>query len=336
MSTLRVAVLAGSTRPNSRSREVADWVCAEGNLDGLDLVLVDLDEVDLPMLAEPSPAAFGTYTLPHTREWSELISGFDGYVLVSPEYNHSTTAPLKNALDHLYAEWRDKAVAFVGYGVDGGVRAIEHLRAITAELGMAGVGPQVALNLFEDFGAEGRCAPRHHRRDALARMLADLVRWAGALRALRHSPAPGGTESGRPSLHQAMYAVDADDAVRQLVERLQTGLDRGDADRYDSMFAADVLWGSPYGLVLAGFDRLNAIHRTLMDKPAVSPSRYEQVQTLALAPDVVVTHVRRKYLLDVGSTDAPGFSEMAMYVLVQRNDRWWLAGGQNTPIADRP
>lgn len=63
---------------------------------------------------------------------------------MSPEYNHSTTAPLKNALDHLYREWHDKAVGFVGYGVDGGVRAVEHLRAITAELGMARVGPHVA------------------------------------------------------------------------------------------------------------------------------------------------------------------------------------------------
>ena len=149
-SDLQIAVLAGSTRRKRRALTLAEWICAE-HLDGLELVLVDLDAMDLPMLAEPSPAAFGGYALAHTREWSRLIDDLDGYVLVSPEYNHSTTAPLKNALDHLYREWHDKAVGFVGYGVDGGVRAVEHLRAITAELGMAGVGPQVALNLFEDF-----------------------------------------------------------------------------------------------------------------------------------------------------------------------------------------
>ena len=85
-SDLQIAVLAGSTRPKRRALTVAEWICAE-HLDGLELVLVDLDAMDLPMLAEPSPAAFGGYALAHTREWSRLIDGFDGYVLVSPEYN---------------------------------------------------------------------------------------------------------------------------------------------------------------------------------------------------------------------------------------------------------
>ncbi|MHB1535457.1 MAG: NADPH-dependent FMN reductase [Acidimicrobiales bacterium] len=250
---LRIAVLAGSTRPNRRALSVAEWICAE-HLDGLELVLVDLDAMDLPMLAEPSPAAFGDYTLDRTRDWSRLIDGFDGYVLVSPEYNHSTTAPLKNALDHLYREWHDKAVGFVGYGVDGGVRAVEHLRVITAELGMAGVGPQVALNLFEDFDDQGLCAPRQRQCDAATRMLGDLARWAGALRPLRDDIAAGdatvtavGEGDVRPRLHQQARTADAESVVAQLIERLQTGLDRGDADHYDATLAADVLWGAPTG-----------------------------------------------------------------------------------------
>jgi hypothetical protein len=83
--------------------------------------------------------------------------------------------------DHLYREWHDKAVGFAGYGVGGGVRAVEHLRAFTAELGMAGVGPQVALNLFEDFEDRGRCATRQRQRDAATRMLGHLARWVGEL-----------------------------------------------------------------------------------------------------------------------------------------------------------
>ena len=74
------------------------------------------------MLSEPAPAAFGQYQQPSTRSWSQLIETFDAFVLVTPEYNHSTSAALKNALDHLYRERRDKPVAFVGYGLDGGTR----------------------------------------------------------------------------------------------------------------------------------------------------------------------------------------------------------------------
>jgi uncharacterized protein (TIGR02246 family) len=327
--TTRVAVLAGSTRPNRRARAVAEWICADAHHDDLDLVLVDLAEVGPPMLAEPVPASFGEYSLEHTKAWSELIAGFDAYVLVSPEYNHSTSPTLKNALDHLYAEWRNKAVGFVGYGTEGGVRAVEHLRLITAELAMAGVGPQVALSIHDDFDDQGRCTPRPRQIEARGRMLTGLAEWARALRPLRGT-APEPTRAGRPSLHQS--TADADAAVRRLVDELQAGLDDGDADRYDGMFAEDVLWGSPYGRVLAGFPQLNAAHRALMATPTVPASRYEPVQVLAPAPDVAIAHVRRRALSD--DTDVPGFSEMAMYVLIRRDGAWWLAAGQNTPIAD--
>jgi len=329
--TTRVAVLAGSTRPGRRARAVAEWICADAP-DDLDLVLVDLAEAGPPMLAEPAPAAFGGYTLEHTKAWAELIASFDAYVLVSPEYNHSTTAVLKNALDHLYAEWRNKAVGFAGYGTEGGIRAVEHLRLITAELGMAGVGPQVALGIFDDFDDQGRCAPRPRQVEARRRMLAGLAQWSRALCPLRETAPGKPAGGGRPSLHQSTVAADAEAAVGRLVSELQAALDDGDADRYDGMFAKDVLWGSPYGRVLAGFPDLNAAHHSLMGAPAVPASRYEPVQVIAPAPGVAIAHVRRRAL--PGDTAVPGFSEMAMYVLIRRDGTWWLAAGQNTPIAD--
>ncbi len=85
----RAAVVVDSTRPNRQARAVAEWVCADPR-SAPELVVIDLAEVDLPLLAEPSPAAFGAYLLPSTCQWSELIDGFDAVVLVSPEYNHST------------------------------------------------------------------------------------------------------------------------------------------------------------------------------------------------------------------------------------------------------
>ncbi|MFD2078330.1 conserved hypothetical protein [Actinopolymorpha cephalotaxi] len=333
--TIRLAVIAGSTRPFRRAHSVADWVCAAASEPGqdraYDLTLVDLAEVDLPMLSEPAPAMVGQYAQETTRRWSELVGRFDGYVLVSPEYNHSTSAVLKNALDHLYAEWRDKPVGFVGYGTDGGVRAVEHLRLVAAELGMAGVGPQVALNLFDDFDGQS-CAPRTRQVEARDRMLAGVARWAEALRPLRPARSAPVPDGDRPILADPAAYPAATDAVEQFVTALQGGVDSSDADRFDHLFAADVMWGSPYGRTLAGFTELNAIHRTLMARQAAPPSRFEIVRVTAPAPDVAVAHVRRQ-AVDADGKATDGFSEMAMYVLVERDRRWWLAGGQNTPIA---
>ena len=155
---LRVGVIAGSTRPVRQAKVVAEWVCADP-IPSLDLVLIDLADVGLPLLREPTPAASGQYDQPATRSWSQLVAELDAFVLVTPEYNHSTSAALKNALDHLYAEWQDKPVAFVGYGLDGGTRAVEHLRAIAAELGMAGVGPQADARPARWLGDGSACGP---------------------------------------------------------------------------------------------------------------------------------------------------------------------------------
>jgi uncharacterized protein (TIGR02246 family) len=326
---LRVGVIAGSTRPGGRSKTIAEWVC-EDPIPSLDLHLIDLTDVGLPLLSEPAPAASGQYQQPATRSWSRLAATFDAFVLVTPEYNHSTSPALKNALDHLYREWHDKPVAFVGYGLDGGTRAVEHLRGITAELGMAGVGPQVAISLRTDY-ADGRLEPRSFQSEARRRMLGQLGDWAVALRALRLRTAASPGHS-RPTLGDPAAAEEAARAVERLVTGLQDGLDNAAADVYDRQFASDVLWGSPYGATLSGYEPLNAAHRWLMAR-AAPPSRYQVVQLMSPLPGVAIAHVRRD---DLSATEDQRFSEMAMYVLVQRGGQWWLAAGQNTPIAERP
>jgi NAD(P)H-dependent FMN reductase len=92
-----------------------------------------------------APPSLGQYTKPHTLAWAEKIASFDGYVFVTPEYNHSTSGALKNAIDFLYREWNNKAAGFVSYGSVGGTRAVEHLRLVMAELQIATVRAQVAL-----------------------------------------------------------------------------------------------------------------------------------------------------------------------------------------------
>lgn len=180
---VRIGVLLGSTRPTRRAPAIADWVLDERGLEGATLDRIDVADLGLPLLQEPVAAAFGRYEAPATRAWSARAAALDAFVLVTPEYNASTSAALKNALDHLYLEWRDKPVAYVGYGMAGGIRAVEHLRTITAELGMAGV-PQ-ALHLSATQVEDGGFAASAPERVARQEMLTVLVRWARAFRRLR-------------------------------------------------------------------------------------------------------------------------------------------------------
>ena len=142
---LRVGVIAGSTRPNRRSPAIAHWVASDPGQQHLHLEVVDLATFDLPMLGEPLAAVFGTYEHDTTRRWAAAIASYHAYVIVVPEYNASFPAVLKNALDHLYAEWNDKPVAFVGYGMSGGGRAVGQLRQVAEELRMQPITTSLSL-----------------------------------------------------------------------------------------------------------------------------------------------------------------------------------------------
>ena len=108
-------------------------------------------DLTLPFLDERIPPSLGRYEHQHAKRWAEKIESFGAYVFATPEYNHSTSGALKNAIDFLYREWNNKAAGFVSYGSAGGARALEHLRLIMAELMVAPVRPQLMLSLFSDF-----------------------------------------------------------------------------------------------------------------------------------------------------------------------------------------
>ncbi len=148
-----------------------------------------------------------------------------------------------------------------------------------------------------------------------------------------------GSGDERPALSApGEPSAAAQAAVERLVAELQEGYDRQNADIYNRHFAADLIWGSPFGATVTGYEDLHAIHVRLKERGVGGPaSRYEIVQTLAPAPGVAVAHVRR-VALDRDGNPAPegdadaGFSEMALYVLIRRGGTWWLAAGQNTAV----
>ncbi|ONH22350.1 NADPH-dependent FMN reductase [Pseudofrankia asymbiotica] len=182
----RIGIILGSTRPGRNGEPVAKWVLESASTrTDATFELIDLADYPLPHLDEQFPPAMGQYQNAHTQEWAATIARFDGFIFVTPEYNHSTTGVLKNAIDYLFAEWNNKALGIVSYGSVGGARAAEHLRLIAGELKMADVRTQVALSLFTDFKDFRTFAPGEHQAASLSTLIDEVVAWSDALAHLR-------------------------------------------------------------------------------------------------------------------------------------------------------
>ena len=148
--------------------------------------LVAIKEYYLPLLHEPVPPLLGQYEYKHTKAWSEKIASFDAFVFVTPEYNHSASGALKNAIDYLYHEWNNKAAEFVSSG--GGVgcaRAVEHLRLIMGDVMAATVRAQVLLSLNTDFEQYTKSNPDPRHEAELHARLDQVIAWGQVLKMVR-------------------------------------------------------------------------------------------------------------------------------------------------------
>lgn len=184
---MKLAIIVGSTRPGRKGSQVGEWVHKQtAGRDDAQFELLELADFNLGLLAEPTVpgAANRNYENPETRVWSEKVDTFDGFVWVTPEYNHGVPAAFKNAFDLLYPEWVHKGVGFVGYGADGGVRAVEHWRTILANAQMHAVRAQVSLSTFTDF-TDGEFTPAERREGELKTVLDQLIATTRACATLR-------------------------------------------------------------------------------------------------------------------------------------------------------
>ncbi|OFZ29526.1 MAG: NADPH-dependent FMN reductase [Bdellovibrionales bacterium RIFCSPHIGHO2_01_FULL_40_29] len=183
---MNIGIIMGSTRPGRIGEGVAKWVFEQAQTRSeVNYHLIDLLDYNLPLLDEPNPPMMGNYTKEHTKKWAAAIAKLDGFVFVTPEYNHSTSAALKNAFDYLYKEWNNKACGFVSYGSAMGARAVENLRLVAGELKMADVRNQLMLSLHSDFENYKVFKPSSHHEKSLKAVFDDVESWSGALKTIR-------------------------------------------------------------------------------------------------------------------------------------------------------
>jgi len=188
MPTLQIIV--ASTRPGRVGLPVADWVTARAQAHGaFELDVVDLVELALPFMDEPNHPRLRRYEHQHTKDWSARVQAADAFVFVTPEYNHSYNAPLKNAIDFLHSEWEYKPVGFVSYGgIAAGTRALQALKPVVTVLKMTPVTEAVNVPFVRQFMTDDEVfVPNEVLEQAADAMLAELVRVETALRPLREA-----------------------------------------------------------------------------------------------------------------------------------------------------
>ena len=145
---MKIGVIVGSIRKGRTAEKVADWMKENiGQREGVAYEFIDLADFELPLYDGAGlPMLMNKqYDNDEVTRWSQAIDACDGYIFITPEYNHSVSAALKNAVDTLGPEWVDKPIAFVGYGGVGAIRAIEHWRQIAANFHMHDIREQLGF-----------------------------------------------------------------------------------------------------------------------------------------------------------------------------------------------
>jgi NAD(P)H-dependent FMN reductase len=173
---MRLMVVIASTRVGRVGGPVGEWVAAAARQTSADVDVVDLAAFVLPMLAEPNHPRLKQYTSELTWEWSRRVEAADAVIFVLPEYNHSYSAPLKNAIDHLHGEWAGKPVGLVSYGgLSGGSRAVTALQPVLVNLGMRILAANVEIAWVAEHIVDEVFLPSERHERALEGQLAALA-----------------------------------------------------------------------------------------------------------------------------------------------------------------
>jgi NAD(P)H-dependent FMN reductase len=181
-------IIIGSTRPGRVGPSVAAWITERAvEHGGFDVQVTDLAELNLPMLDEPNHPRLRQYTHQHTWDWSAVVEATDAFIFVTPEYNHGFSAPLKNAIDYLLAEWQHKPAGIVSYGgVSAGTRSTQMLKQVLNSVKVVPVVEAVNIPFVAQHLDEDKRFKSTELIDASATaMLDELLRWTESLAGLR-------------------------------------------------------------------------------------------------------------------------------------------------------
>ena len=185
--SLRLMIIVGSVRPGRIGLPIADWARERAEARGdIDVDFVDLAELGLPLMDEPAHPILRQYTKPHTFAWSQRVDAADAFLFVTPEYNHSYSPALKNALDFLNKEWWRKPLGFVSYGgVSGGTRGVVALTTATSGLGLVKIGANLEINFAGKMVADGVFVPGERESAVIEKELGELVELSEVLKPSR-------------------------------------------------------------------------------------------------------------------------------------------------------
>lgn len=178
---LQIGVITSTTRKGRVGPTIAKWFISEASqiTSKLEFTLVDI--AGLPLLNEQNMPGMRKYEDESSKAWSKLIEGFDGYIIVSAEYNHQMPAPIKNALDTLYHEWNRKVVGFVGYGSYGAESAIMDLRPLVSYLNMMPIREKLSISKVWEALDENGCPKDGYVSGDMKKFIDELTWWTSTL-----------------------------------------------------------------------------------------------------------------------------------------------------------
>lgn len=182
----KIKIILASVRNGRFGDKPAKWIYEiASKMDEIETELLDLKDYHLAVFANSTPPSQvkGEYDSPEVNRWAEKIAEADGFIIVTPEYNHGYPSNLKNNIDSIYKEWNKKPVCFVAYGSTGGARVVQQLREVAIELQMAPIRPSVHImspwHLVDADGTLKNGALDSYLSSA-QNMLTELIWWTNA------------------------------------------------------------------------------------------------------------------------------------------------------------
>ena len=180
-------IITSTVRPGRKGPLITEWITNIARQhSSFNVEVLDLAEINLPMMNEPNHPAMKKYEHEHTKQWSAKIEGADAFIFVTAEYDYNYPAPLRNALEYLYHEWGYKAAGIVSYGgISGGTRASNSLKADLSTFKMVPLTEAVNFPFFQQNISENAFAANEAAEKSAREMLKQLARWTRGLKTIK-------------------------------------------------------------------------------------------------------------------------------------------------------